>query len=94
MINKLLVDKYSQYPVDVIVSWAVSAKNPLHTCYGIRPNQLVLRRNPNLPSNLINLPPAMEDVSKTDIIVKHLNAFDAARKALLKMSLMESYAVH
>ena len=84
MINKLLIDNYSQYPIDVIVSWAASAKNTLHTCYGFSPNQLVFGRNPNLLFNLINLPPEMEDVSKADIIVKHLNAFDAARKAFIE----------
>ena len=56
----------------------------LHTCYGFSPNQLVFGRNPNLLFNLINLPPEMEDVSKADIIVKHLNAFDAARKAFIE----------
>ena len=84
MINKLLLDNYSQYLVDVIVSWVVSAKNALHTCYSFSLNQLLFRKNPNLPSNLINLPSAMENVSKTDIIVKHLNALDAARKAFFE----------
>ena len=83
MINKLLLDNYSQYPIDVIVSWAVSAKNALCTSYGFSPNQLVFGKNLNLPSNLINLPPAMEDVSETDIIVKHLNAWHAAIKAFI-----------
>ena len=74
MMNKLLPDNYCQYPIDVIVSWAVSAKNELHTSYSFSPNQLVFRRNPNLPSKLINLSPTIEDVSKTDIVVKHLKA--------------------
>ena len=53
-ISKLLLDNYSQYPTDFIVSWAVIAKNALHICYGFSPNQLVFGRNPNWPSNLIN----------------------------------------
>ena len=84
MINKLLLDNYSQYHIDVIVFWAVNAKNALHTCYGFSPNQLVFGRNPNLLSNLINLLPTMEDVSKIDIIVKHLNALHAARKDFIE----------
>ena len=84
MINKLLLDNYSQYPTDVIVSWAVGAKNALHTCYGFSSNQILFAMNPNLPSNLINLLPAMEEVSKTKIIVKHLNAMNAARKAFIE----------
>ena len=84
IINKLLLDKYSQYPTDVIFPWGVSGKSALHTCYCFRPNQLLFGRNPSPPSNLINLPPAMEDVSKADIIVKHLNALHAARKAFIE----------
>ena len=49
MINNLLLDNYSQYPIDVIVSWIVSAKNALHTCYGFSSNQLVFGSNPNQP---------------------------------------------
>ena len=33
MINKLLLDKSNNYPIDVIVAWAVSAKNALHNCF-------------------------------------------------------------
>ena len=58
MINKFLIDNYSQYPIDVIVSWAVSAKNTFHTCYDFSPNQLEFGKNPNVPSNLINFPPS------------------------------------
>ena len=73
IINKLLLDNYSQYSIDVIISWAVSARNALHTCYRFSLDQLVSVRNPNLPSNLINF-----DISKTDIIEKYLNALHAA----------------
>ena len=41
IINNLLLDKYWQYPIDVIVSWRVGAKSALHTCYCFRPNQLL-----------------------------------------------------
>ena len=34
--------------------------------------------------HVINLPPAMEDVSHADILVKHLNELHAARKAFIK----------
>ena len=41
-------------------------------------------KNPNLPSNLINLLPAMDDISKTDIIANHLNALHAARRVFIE----------
>ena len=52
MINKLMLDDNNKYPIDVIVVWAVRARSTLHTCYGYHPNQLVLGKNPNFPSNM------------------------------------------
>ena len=84
IIKKLLLDNYSQYLIDVTIVWAVIAKNTLHTFYGFSSSQLVIGRNPNLTSNLISLCPSMEDISKTDIIVNHLNALHAAWKAFIE----------
>ena len=84
MIKKLKLDNNNTCPIDVIVSWANSAKNALQSCYGFSPNQLVFGKSANLPSNLVNLPPAKEDVSHADILVKHLNALHAARKAFIE----------
>ena len=83
MIKKLKLDNNNTYPIDLINSWAISAKNVLQSFYGFSPNQLVFEKSANLPSNLVNLPPAMEDVSHADILVKDLNALHAARKAFI-----------
>ena len=84
IIKKLQLDNNNTYPIDVIVSWAISAKNALQSCYGFSPNELVFGKSANLPSNLVTLPPAMEDVSHADILAKHLNTLHAARKAFIK----------
>ena len=42
-------------------------KNALQSCYGFSPNQPVFGKSANLPSNLANLPPAMENVSHRHI---------------------------
>ena len=34
LVNKLMLDKNNKYPVDVIVTGALNAKNALHTFYG------------------------------------------------------------
>ena len=78
------MDENNKYPVDVIVAWAVSAKNALHTCYGYSPNQLVFGKNPNFLSNLTNKPPAMEDITHSQLVFKHLNAMHAARKTFIE----------
>ena len=41
------------YTFDVIVSWAISAKNALQTCYSINSNQLVFGQGAN-SHNLVN----------------------------------------
>ena len=84
MVNKLLLDENNKYPIDVIVAWAVSAKNASHTCYGYSPNQLVFGKDANFPSNLTNKPPAMEDLTHSQLVVKHLNAMHAARKPFIE----------
>ena len=53
MIKKLKLDN-NTYPIDVIVSWTISVKNALQSCYGFSPKQLVFGKSANLPSNLVN----------------------------------------
>ncbi|VDI55042.1 integrin-linked kinase-associated serine/threonine phosphatase 2C [Mytilus galloprovincialis] len=45
---------------ETAISWAVNAKNSLVNVYGYSPYQIVFGRNPNLPSTLVNKPPALE----------------------------------
>ena len=33
-LSKFLLDDSNKYPIEIIVAWAVSAKNALHNCYG------------------------------------------------------------
>lgn len=75
------------YTFDVIVSWAISAKNALQTCYSINSNQLVFGQGAN-SHNLVNLIPSIEDVSNADIIIKQLNTLHKARQLLLKQNLI------
>ena len=71
MVNKLKSYNDKAYPIDVIVSWAIRATKALQTCYGF---------SPNLSSNLVSLPSALENVCHADIKVKQLSAIHAARK--------------
>ena len=45
---------------------------------------MVFGKNPNLPSILIDRPPALEGVSSSDIVVDNLNAMLNARKAYVE----------
>ena len=65
---------------DMALAWAVSAKNALQNASGYSPNQLVFGRNPNMPSVLIDQPPALEPTTSSEIVRKNLDAMHAARK--------------
>ena len=77
-INKLLIDNSNNYSVDIIVAWAVSAKNALHNYYGFSPYHLVICKNP-----------ALEGKTSSEIIANHLNAMHAARKVFIEAEASE-----
>ena len=89
MINKMLLHKSNKYPIDVMVAWAVSAKNALHNYYGYSPNQLVFGKNPNYPSILVDKAIALEGKTSSELIANHLNAMHAARQAFIQSEASE-----
>ena len=74
----------TQCSFEIALSWAVSAKNTLPNIHGYSPNQMVFGKNPNLPSILVDKPPALEGVSSSDIVADNLNAMRNARKAYVE----------
>ncbi|PIK34739.1 hypothetical protein BSL78_28435 [Apostichopus japonicus] len=70
--------------LSVALAWAVNAKNCMQTHQGFSPIQLVLGKSPNLPSVLLDEPPALEEVEVSDNVLQHLNALHAARRAFTK----------
>ena len=81
--DKLLIDKSNNYSVDIIVPWAVSAKNALHNYSDFSQNQLIFSKNPNFLSILIDKPPALKAKTSTELIANHLNEMHNARKAFI-----------
>ena len=74
----------SKYPFEVVLCWAVSAKNTLSSVNGYSPNQLVFGKNPNMPSVLVNKPPALEGVSTSEYVANTLNLIHANKKAYIE----------
>ena len=69
---------------EMALAWAVSAKNALQNRGGFSPNQLVFGFNPNLPSVISDLPPALEGTTASDIVRKNLEALHSARENYAK----------
>ena len=82
MVTKTMCD--SKYPFEVVLCWAVSAKNTLSSVNGYSPNQLVFGKNPNMPSVLVNKPPALEGVSTSEYVANTLNLIHANKKAYIE----------
>ena len=61
----------------VVLAWAISAKNTLHSIHGYSSNQLVFCRNPNLPSILNDKLPVL-DIFTGEGFTCNLNIMHAA----------------
>ncbi len=72
------------------LSWALSAKNALCNIHGFSAYQLVYGRNPNLPSNLTNNPPALEGITSSAIVGNHIRVLHSAKKAFTEAECDES----
>jgi hypothetical protein len=68
----------------VALGWSNNAKNSLLNHYGFSPYQLVLGKNPNFPSVLIDNLPALSGETKSEEVARHLNVKLAARKAFVE----------
>jgi hypothetical protein len=65
------------------------AKNTLQNVHGQSAHQLVYGENPNLPSVLIDKPPALEGTTVNETVAKHVNALHAARRAFTEAECSE-----
>lgn len=82
-VKKVIFDTHCS--LEVALAWAVSAKNSLENHNGFSPNQLVFGRNPNFPTCLIDLPPALEPPpTSCDLLRSHLTAMHTARQAYIQ----------
>lgn len=66
------------------LDWALMA-NHRAKC----PHQLVFGQNPNLPSVLTDKPPALEGMTKSEWVAKHMH-LHASRKAFIEAECSES----
>ena len=87
MMDKILNEE--KCSIEVALTWAINAKNCLQNSYGFSPNQVVFRKNPNLPNVPENKPLALENVTTIELVANNLNAVHAATKAFVKTEASE-----
>ena len=68
---------------DLALLWSLNAKNALQNVAGFSPFQLVLGRNPNLPSVITDDTPALTRGNMSGMMRDNLNVIHAARTAFI-----------
>ena len=83
IIQKLICEK-PELKLSTALSWAIHAKNNLMMVGGYSPYQLVYGRNPNIPSVLVNEPPALENKTISRRFADHLYGLHKANEAFIQ----------
>ena len=69
---------------DIALVWAIHAKNCLQMNSGYSSYQLLFGQNPNLPSVIVDKPPALEGSTISEKFYQHLNGLHSARHAFIQ----------
>ena len=81
MITKVCID--TKCNLELALMWSLSAHNSLCNVHGFSPFQLVFSRNPTLPCLQHDKPPALNEVTSSDIVRENLKALHSARQAFM-----------
>ena len=81
--------QYPKTPLNVLLKWAVMAKNSLQMWAGFSAHQLVFGVNPNLPNVLTAKVPALESGQQSAIYARHVAALHSAREEFIKSEACE-----
>lgn len=82
--NVLKIKEENQCNIETALAWAVAARNALHNNHGFSPNQLVFSFNPSLPNLGDDNPPALENVTSSQIVANNLIALRKSREEFIK----------
>ena len=83
MMKKMMESDSKMSPENALF-WSLNAKNSLENCYGFSPYQLVFSSNPELPIVSNVGPPGFENVTKSDVFAKNINAMNLARQEFIR----------
>ena len=87
MIHKTMND--GVHDLELAIHWCISAKNALHNVYGYSPNQLVFGRNPNYPAVYSDKPPAQNQSTIGEHVLRNLQALHLSRESFMKQESCE-----
>ena len=84
MIHKTMND--GVHDLELAIHWCITAKNALHNVYGYSPNQLVFGRNPNYPAVYSDKPPAQNQSTIGEHVLRNLQALHLSRQSFIQLS--------
>ena len=79
-----ILEENPKMKVETALVWAIHAKNCLQMNSGYSSYQLLFGQNPNLPSVIIDKPPALEGTTISKQFYKHLNGLHSGRRAFIQ----------
>ena len=82
LVSKIIED--TNCDLETALAWAISSRNALVNQSGFSPNQLVFGFNPAIPDIFHSEPPALEEVTASDTVLKNLSAQKAARQGFIQ----------
>ena len=78
------MDENPDIPLDVALAYACNAKNSLQMWNGYSSYQIVFGSNPKVPDIFHATLPQLEGVTQSELLVKHLNAQQSARRGFIE----------
>ena len=82
--NVLKIMEENKCSLETALAWAVAARNSLHNNHGFSPNQLVFSFNTNIPNIINDKPPALENVTSSQVVADNLEALRKSREEFIK----------
>ena len=87
--NVLKIREEQKCSLETALAWAVAARNSLHNNHGFSPNQLVFSFNTNIPNIINDKPPALENITSSQVVANNLEALRKSREEFIKADASE-----
>ena len=79
-----IMDENPKIELEIALAYACNAKNSLQMWNGYSSYQIVFGTNPKLPDIFHATPPQLEGRTQSEILAKHLNVLQSARKGFIE----------
>ena len=86
---KVMETEIPDHPTDIVLGWSCLIRSSIYDYYSYTPDQLVYGTNPSLPIVPSEGLPALGNKMRANVLNRHAEALQAARRGLSTMETME-----